>query len=251
MSESESTSWLKRFRGFYLPRRHTALLVAIVVFLGVRPLIGEARAATVVFSLALVALLIVALYTIQVDELVGERQKLLAERRRRTIVGWSLAGAALVERVLTLLWPTHALFVIGSFSYLLFFGFVAWQELRAVIRQRTITAETISMSISVYLLMGITWGLLYVVIYLRHPGAFSFPGSNVSPTEETLYPTLVYFSLTTLSTIGFGDITPVVMQARYAAVAEGITGQFYMAILVARLVGIYMSRQASGSESDP
>ena len=43
-----------------------------------------------------------------------------------------------------------------------------------------------------------------------------------------------YFSLTTLSTVGFGDITPVTLQARYAAVAEGITGQFYLAILVAR-----------------
>jgi hypothetical protein len=96
-----------------------------------------------VFSLALVALLIVALYTIQVEELVGERQKLLAERRRRTIVGWSLAGSALVERMLTLLWPTRALFLVAASFYLLFFGFLAWQELRAVVRQRAITAETI------------------------------------------------------------------------------------------------------------
>ena len=93
--------------------------------------------------------------------------------------------------------------------------------------------------------MGLGWGILYVVIYLRHPGAFSFPGSNVLLTYETVFPTLVYFSLTTISTIGFGDITPVIIQARYAAVAEGITEQFYMAILVARLVGIYMSETIS------
>ena len=62
--------------------------------------------------------------------------------------------------------------------------------------------------------MGLAWGILYVVIYLRHPGAFSFPGSNASLTYEIVFPTLVYFSLTTLSTIGFGDITPVVIQAR-------------------------------------
>ncbi|MGA9912337.1 MAG: potassium channel family protein, partial [Paraburkholderia sp.] len=53
---------------------------------------------------------------------------------------------------------------------------------------------------------------------------------------------LIYFSLTTLSTIGFGDITPVTLQARYVAVAEGITGQFYLAILVARLVGMQMTQ---------
>jgi hypothetical protein len=51
--------------------------------------------------------------------------------------------------------------------------------------------------------------------------------------------------LTTLSTIGFGDISPLTLQARYAAVAEGIIGQFYMAILVARLVGMQMSQTAS------
>jgi hypothetical protein len=58
--------------------------------------------------------------------------------------------------------------------------------------------------------------------------------------EQTVLPIFVYFSLTTLSTIGFGDITPVTLQARYAAVAEGITGQLYLAILVARLVGMQM-----------
>jgi hypothetical protein len=245
MSDLDSTRWRESLRKFYLPRRHTALLVAIVAFIAVRPVIGEAEAARIVFSVALVALLMVALYTIQVDELVGERNRLVAERRRRNIIGWSLAGAAVIERVLTILWSNHMLFVIGSVCYLLFFGFVAWQELRSVLRQRKITAETICMSISVYLLMGITWGLLYVVIYDRHPQAFSFAGSSEGLTEQNIFPTLVYFSLTTLSTIGFGDITPVLMQARYAAVAEGITGQFYLAILVARLVGMYMSQSPS------
>ena len=62
-----------------------------------------------------------------------------------------------------------------------------------------------------------------------------------------MFPIFIYFSLTTLSTIGFGDITPVSLQARYAAVAEGITGQFYLAILVARLVGMQMSRTERAS----
>ena len=68
--------------------------------------------------------------------------------------------------------------------------------------------------------------------------------------EQKVFPVLIYFSLTTLSTIGFGDITPVSLQARYAAVAEGITGQFYMAILVARLVGMQMSQSANRPAED-
>ena len=236
-----SQPWRKSFREFYFPRRHTTLLVAIVAFLAVWPLLaGTAVLGKLVFAAALVGLLIAALYAIQVEELVGDRKKLLAERRRRKIIGWSLIGAAAIERVFTLVWPSHQLSPIAAVCYLLMFGFVTWEELRAVVRQGVVTAETISMSISVYLLMGITWGLLYVLIYVRHPQAFNFPGS-APPLVDTIIPTLVYFSFATISTVGFGDITPVLMQARYAAIAEGITGQFYLAILVARLVGIYMS----------
>ena len=52
--------------------------------------------------------------------------------------------------------------------------------------------------------------------------------------ERKIFPLFFYFSLSTLSTIGCGDITPITMQARYAVVSESITGQFYLAILVAR-----------------
>jgi len=76
-----------------------------------------------------------------------------------------------------------------------------------------------------------------------HPESFAGFVPVKSATElRHLFPILGYFSLTTLSTIGFGDVTPLTLQARYAAIAEGICGQFYMAILVARLVGIQMSQ---------
>jgi hypothetical protein len=66
----------------------------------------------------------------------------------------------------------------------------------------------------------------------------------VEPTQHQhlVFPVLTYFSLTTLATIGYGDIIPLTLQARYAAVAEGITGQMYLAILVGRLVGLHMNQ---------
>ena len=238
----------RSFRDFYLPRRHTVLLVTIVAFIAVWPLIGVTAAAKIMFAVALIVLLIAALYAIQVEELVGEPEKLLAERRRRNIIGWVLICTAIFERVLVIIWPNHELSLIAHVCYLLLFGFLTGEELRAVLRQRVVTAETISMSISAYLLMGITWGLLYVVMYQRHPLAFNFPGSS-PPPEDAVFPTLVYFSFTTLSTLGLGDITPVLMQARYAAAAEAITGQFYLAILVARLVGLYMSNPKEAAKA--
>jgi hypothetical protein len=69
--------------------------------------------------------------------------------------------------------------------------------------------------------------------------------------EQPVFPVLIYFSLITLTTIGYGDITPLTMKARYAAIAEGVTGQFYLAILVARLVGMQMNRSMSQQSGNP
>lgn len=236
----------------FFPRRHTILLVALITSFAVRPLIGDAGAGPIVFSIAFLALMLVALYTIQVDELVGERAVLLAQRKRRSIIGWVLAAVGVAERLETIVSPTHRLYLIGAISWFLFFAFVTVSEVRGVLKQKEVTSETISMSISVYLLLGLTWGILYVVIFAFQPQAFSFgasPAPVLAAGQQNVFPLFVYFSLTTLSTIGFGDITPLTLQARYAAVAEGITGQFYLAILVARLVGMQMSQAATPSTS--
>jgi voltage-gated potassium channel len=227
-------------------RRHTALLMALLALFMVRPLIGDGGIATAIFSMALLILLLFALYAIQVDELVGERETLLAQRRRRGLIGWALAVPALVARLAVIFVPSPTLYLSEAIFSLLLFTFITWHLLRSVLRQRQITSETISMSISVYLLLGLTFGLFYVLLHHLQPLALSL-GSTPSPisNEQQAFPILVYFSLTTLSTIGFGDITQVSLQARYAAVAEGITGQFYLAILVARLVGMQMSQAAS------
>ena len=228
------------------PRRHTVLLVALVALLGMRALFGDARIGQLVaFNLALLSLLVVSLYTIQVDELAGERETLLAQRRRQSIIAWLLIVPALADRLAIMFMPSRPVVIAGTNFWLLFFSFITWSELRAVVKQREVTGETIAMSISVYLLLGLTWACLYIVLYYLQPNAFNFGGSSSQLKVQQAFPIFTYFSLTTLSTIGFGDITPVSLQARYAAVAEGITGQLYFVILVARLVGLYISRTAN------
>jgi voltage-gated potassium channel len=228
---------------YFAPHRHSALLVAIIAAFAMRPLVGDTGAGFLVFGVALVLLLVVALYNINVDELVGERGSLLTQARHRRLLGWILAVAAGAERIADNFVHTPALTMAGSISWLLFVAFVTVSQLRSVLRQRAVTGETICMAVSVYLLMGFAWALLYAIIFQRHPDAFSGIALTGRPAQfRHLFPIFGYFSLTTLSTIGFGDITPLTLQARYAAVAEGITGQFYLAILVARLVGLQMTR---------
>jgi len=226
------------------PYRHTALLVALIAAFLVRPLIGDSGAGPIMFSSAMLVLLLLSLYNIDIDELVGERVTLLAQRRRRNIIAWTLGVPAIVERLIAIFTPSHSIYLAGSILWLLLFGFITWNELRAVLRQKEVTREVISMSVSTYLLIGLTCGLFYIVLHDLQPNAFSF-GAGGPTSEQQSIPVLIYFSLTTLSTIGFGDITPLTLQARYTAVAEGITGQFYLAILVARLVGMQMSQSAA------
>jgi Ion channel len=234
-------------RGQLAPRRHTALLVAIVAAFAVRPLVGDTGVAPLVFSMAMLVLVFIALYNIQIDEMVGEREKLVHQRRRWLAVGWALGLLAIGERVVVFIEPTESIMIGGSICWLLLLSFITWQELRAVLRQKQVTGQTISMAISAYLLLGITWGLLYILLYQLQPGAFSFGGSTTLPaaaatSDQAVLPVLTYFSLITLATVGYGDIAPLSLQARYLSVAEGITGQFYLAILVARLVAMQMSR---------
>ncbi len=228
------------------PRRHTALLIAIVALFIVRPVIGDEVDATAAFSILILLLLLFALYAIQVDELIGEREILVAQRHRRGMIGWALAVPAAAERIAMIFVTNPTLYLAGAILWLVLFIFITWHLLRGVLKQKEITSETISMSISVYLLLGFTWALFYILLHHLQPLAFNL-GSPAPPIsgEQKVFPVLIYFSLTTLSTIGFGDITPISMQARYAAVAEGITGQFYLAILVARLVGMQMSKAAN------
>jgi voltage-gated potassium channel len=229
----------------FAPHRHSALLLALIAAFVVRPLIGETGAGFPLFSIALVVLLLVALYNIHVDELVGERGLLLTQARHRRLLGWILAIAAGVGRIATIFVPNPTLEMAATVSWLLFVVFIAGSQLRSVLRQREVTGETICMAVSVYLLFGFAWALLYALMFQRHPESFSgvLTATQVRSTEfQHLFPIFGYFSLTTLSTIGFGDITPLTLQARYAAVAEGIAGQFYLAILVARLVGMQMTQ---------
>jgi voltage-gated potassium channel len=224
--------------------RHSALLAALVVTFAVRPLIGDTVVGTAAFSVAVMLLLLVALYNINIDDLVDERGRPLIQSRWWLRLGWVLAAAVALERVSVIFVQGRMFNLVGWICWLLFFLFVTLSQLRSVLKQREVTGETISMAVSIYLLIGFTWAFLYGIILYLHPdslGGLALAKSGYPVAVQHLFPVLGYFSLTTLSTIGFGDITPLTLQARYAAVAEGITGQFYMAVLVARLVGLQMS----------
>ena len=137
------------------PHRHSGLLAALVFAIAVRPLIGDTGAGSALFGVAMVLLLLVALYNINVDELVGDRSRLLTQSRRRRRLGWVLAIAAGLERAYAIFGHNHLVNVVGLIFWLLFIVFVTLSQLRSVLKQRQVTNETICMAISVYLLLGL------------------------------------------------------------------------------------------------
>ncbi len=94
-------------------------------------------------------------------------------------------------------------------------------------------------AICLYLLMGLIWAVLYTLVQLSFPGSFT----NISSDSAwfTLFPDFIYFSFVTITTLGFGDISPLLPISRFLVYFEAIVGQFYLAILVASLVGSHMS----------
>ena len=105
--------------------------------------------------------------------------------------------------------------------------------LMQIFRSGRVTHVRIQGAIAVYLLFGVAWAHAYHVIDILHPGSFSAPAGELSTPADW-----IYFSFVTLTTVGYGDITPVSTLARALAIAEALVGQLYLAIMLARLVAM-------------
>ena len=127
------------------------------------------------------------------------------------------------------------------------FSGIVWLAFKQVLfAPGSIDANRLLGAISIYLLLGLIWAILYVGILDMDADAFN--GADAGPWLETI-PEFVYFSFVSLTTLGYGDISPATPVARFAVYLEAIVGQLYLAIMVAGLVGISISdRTANRSE---
>ena len=114
--------------------------------------------------------------------------------------------------------------------------------LRYVFDREVLTADRLWGAAAVYLMIGILWSFLYAIVDRASPRSFA-SGGTVAPMELM---DLLYFSFSTVTTTGFGDIVPLTRPARVAAIAESIIGQLFLAILIARLVGVYPRPRDAG-----
>ncbi len=143
-----------------------------------------------------------------------------------------------ISQLFTLPYGFSKLLSAGSAAIFLYFlGLSIYLILNEIFPTEIVKGDTIKGGICVYLLIGFFWANVYDVVYDFDPHAFR---SVFGPDKQA---NLIYFSFTTLTTTGYGDIAPVSTIARAFANLEAIMGVMYPAILIARLVSLYSNQQ--------
>ena len=171
----------------------------------------------------------------------------VSENRRQWITALILAIPAGVLNGIFALRTDSQIAVPTLVTTILFLGFTLVSLLRAVLRSRSVTLETIYGAINVYLLMAILWGIAYLLLETLQPGALSIDTTR-HPNHRVDWSDCMFFSFITLATVGYGDVVPVTAHSRSLSILEAVSGTMYVAVLVARLVGLY---SAAKSDSNP
>jgi len=117
-----------------------------------------------------------------------------------------------------------------------FYAFTIAHLLHYVLRKDVMTADKLYGAVATYIMLAIFWAFMHGVLQYFYPGAYLYHGE---PKDLNVASDLIYFSFTVLTSTGFGDITPALIYSRYLTVLESMTGVMYVAILIARLTGVY------------
>jgi voltage-gated potassium channel len=162
---------------------------------------------------------------------------LLADKNKKIGVRY-----AVVIFMIIILWIEPAGLEINNFNLFKlillagFFGFIIYSFIRFIGHSSKVTEDVILAAIIIYLLMGIIAGNLAFLLYDFYPNAFIFAERVVQPS----FTDFLYFSFITMATVGYGDITPAIPQTETFAYLVAVTGQLYIAIIIALLVGKYL-----------
>src|SRR5438046_8106668 len=210
-----------RFRRFSTVQ----LLIALALLFTCAPLVEEIKGGHLILSFLFSLVLLSAVLAV-------------ANRKRVLVIALVLAIPAIAGRWINNFRPDlvpPAVFLVGGLILIIF---VVGHLLRFVLRAPVVTTDVLCASISAYLMLGLMWTMAYwLVDQLTPGGAFSF-NTNAGTRSINGFNGF-YFSFITLSTVGYGDITPVSKVARMLAAMEAMTGLLYVAILIARLVSLY------------
>ena len=155
---------------------------------------------------------------------------------RTLVFSWGLLTFILMW--VRYLFPYQTLIFVTNCLALFFLVLLTFLILGQSLREGPTTSHRIMGAVAAYLLVGVIWSLAYYLVALRIPEAFSVQGPFAPGNRESLQSQLFYFSFVTLTTLGYGDIVAVHPIVRMLVILEGVAGQLFPAILIARLVSL-------------
>jgi hypothetical protein len=222
----------------FIVSRHLILLCLLLALFLVSPLIATFRYGVVILNLIGAAVLLAGVHS------VGQHSRLFAASA-------VIAIAAVLMNFAIVSFPAGWLILLSNLSLLVLLTLFSSAILREVFRPGKIAADKIYGAICVYLLLGYAWAFAYALLEQIQPGSFSVPAEDGAAAEYIArVMRMRYFSFVTLTTVGFGDILPRSSTARTFATLEAIMGQMYLAVLVARLVGLHIVHGNSETARD-
>lgn len=205
--------------------RFLYLFVSLLALIFLSPFIEGLHYLGIVFSVFLSAVFLSAIYAIS--------------QKRHT----ALIAALLVLPTLAFTWTSYFVDNVGwylasRFSIAVFFAFVIINILVFIFRQAEVTRDLIVGAAVVYLLIAETWAAVYQILETLRPGSFSMPDGQLQNSRRLFE----YYSLVTITTLGYGDVTPLTSMGSSLSSLEAIIGQLYLVITVAWLVGVHVSQ---------
>jgi len=205
--------------------RFLLLLVSLVALMVLEPFIYDFTRISFLLDIFFSIILFTSIYAVSEKKSSAFLAIILAVPKFATL--WALG------------FTTHPiLFLLDSIFGITFIGYIIALILSHIFKQNKVNPETIYGAIVVYILIGIMWVFLYSLTEALHPNSFSLTPELLLESRKILY----YFSFITLTTLGYGDITPVSEPAKSLVILEAVVGQMYIAVLIARLVGMHISQ---------
>jgi Ion channel len=224
---SQGDSEVFRFGGF-----GTVLLISLLAFIGLYPLLLGEIAGRLAGGFILSVILVSSAVT-------ASRSHLLR------VIGIVLAIFALGMQVDWLASRSIVAEAIDAAVFAIFFLYTAVLIFRHVLWFGPVYADRVHAALSVYILLALAWAFIYGLIEILSPGAFSLTvtttGAATQQQGAYLLADMIHLSVATLTSTGYGDITPIAPFARSMSQLEQLVGVFYIAVLISRLVGLYPS----------
>jgi voltage-gated potassium channel len=231
----------RRFLTIEMRHQYRVLLIFIVILLAVLPFIGGDELAIFSMKLVFSVILIFGIYA-------GRRI------RRDLVLGGALGVPVLVGRWLPQYSTDIRVFLAIDILTAVFLLYITIMILNQVLSARRVTLDTIAGAVCAYFLIGLAWAFVDRAMFVINPHSFAFASASFGhifeehTRSEPQLMNFAYYSFATLTTTGFGDITPASGPSRTISVFEAIAGQFFIAVLIARLVSLEIVHSMRDSE---